>query len=338
MKYNLDSKDSIYKQLIEQTERALYDGSLKAGEQLPSMNELAAELQISRETVKKAYGILVDRGIITPRQGRGFFASDLSANTRPQVLVIFDKLSIYKQILFNSFSEYLGGRAEVTILTHNQSIDLFEYYLDSNLDRFDYYVVAPHFPLSEEVQRRAVKQLGRIPFRKLIMLDRLQPGISGRFGAVYQDFENDICEGLTQGLEAAGIDRLRVITLPESLYGGEICKGVARFCSFHGIPVEFLSEAPDDICAGDTFLVLNSQLDAGLVQLTHRIQGCKLRVGDDVRIISYNEFDMNELVLGGLTTVSADFRQMGELAAEMILQKSLQKLHCPFRLTRRRTF
>ena len=43
-------------------------------------------------------------------------------------------------------------------------------------------------------------------------------------------------------------------------------------------------------------------------------------------------------MLGGLTTISADFRQMGRLAGEMILDKKPAKIHCDFHLTRRSTF
>lgn len=341
MRFHLitNGKSSIYKQLVSQVETAVHDGNLKANEQLPSMNDLAAELGISRETVKKAYGILTEKGFIIPRQGRGFYIADPSVKTRPQVLVIFDKLSVYKQLIFNTFTECLGDSSEITIVNHNQSADLLEYYLDENLDNFDYYVVAPHFPLDDATQERVVKQLKRIPFRKLIMLDRLQPDFKGGFGAVYQDFENDIRAGLTEGLAYRNkSNKLRVITLPNSLYGKEICKGVKRFSADFNISVEFLDSAPDDIRPGDTFLVLNSQLDAGLVGLAQHIQRAGLQVGKDVFIISYNEFDMNELVLGGLTTVSTDFRQMGQIAAEMILNKNLQKVHCPFKMYKRNTF
>lgn len=341
MRFHLitNGKSSIYKQLVAQVETAVHDGNLKANEQLPSMNDLAAELGISRETVKKAYGILTEKGFIIPRQGRGFYIADPRANPRPQILVIFDKFSVYKQLLFNAFSESLGGSSEITIVNHNQSVDLLEYYLDENLDNFDYYVIAPHFPLDEATQERVVKQLKRLPFRKLIMLDRLQPDFKGGYGAVYQDFENDIRTGLTEGLAFRNkADKLRVITLPNSLYGKEIRTGVERFAADFSIAVEFLDSAPDDIHPGDTFLVLNSQLDAGLVDLTRHIQRTGLQIGKDVFIISYNEFDMNELVLGGLTTVSTDFRQMGRLAAEMIKDKRMQKVHCPFKMYKRNTF
>ena len=340
LKIDSTGKEPIYKQLVIQVERALHDGRLQAGEQIPSMNELAAQLAISRETVKKAYGILVDRNLIVPQQGKGFYAADLQAAGRPQVLVIFDKFSVYKQILFNAFAESLSEKAEVTIVNHNQSLDLLEYYLDNNLDHFDYYVVTPHFPLDSASQARAVKQLSRIPNRKLIMLDRLQPEFPGnQYGAVYQDFENDIYEGISQGLDASHpIRTLRVITLPTSLYGTCICKGVERFSREHEIPVEYLNSAPDTIHPGDTFLVLNSQLDAGLVSLAHVIRAAGLEIGKDVRIISYNESEMNELVLGGLTTVSTDFKLMGRIAAEMILNRHMEKIHCPFRMNKRFTF
>ncbi|MBO4671645.1 MAG: GntR family transcriptional regulator [Bacteroidales bacterium] len=341
MIFRLAAKDKapIYKQLVTQVERAIHEGKLQADEMLPSMNDLASSLGISRETVKKAYNILTDRGMIRPRQGKGFYVADVTSDTRPQVLVIIDKFSIYKQALLNAFTGHLGDAAEITLLNHNQSIDLLEYYLDCNLDAFEYYVVMPHFPLDAATQAKVSKQLARIPNRKLIMLDRLQPSFPGNYGAVYQDFENDIYKGLCDGLASgATIDNLRVITLPTSLYGKYIRKGVKLFSSEKHIPVEFFECAPDDIRKGDTFLVLNSQLDAGLVDLARKIHDAGLQTGRDVRIISYNEHEMNELILGGLTTVSTDFCAMGRLAADMILYKNPEKIHCPFRITRRSTF
>jgi len=336
---NTNGKDPIYKQLVSQVEKAVHEGKLKADDQLPSMNDLATELDISRETAKKAYGILTEKGVITPRHGRGFYISDPDNTGRLQILFILDKFSVYKQILLHAFASRLGDSAEITIRIHNQSVDLLEYFLNENLDSYDYYVVAPHFPLDAETQERVLKQIKRIPFRKLIMLDRLQPELKGGFGAVYQDFENDIAYGLAEGFDSTDKSmKLRVITLPKSLYGQEIHKGIERFAEENNVSVEFLTSAPDDIKPGETFLVLNSQLDAGLVDLTQHIQRAGLQVGKDVFIISYNEFDMNELVLGGLTTVSTDFRQMGQIAAEMILNKNLQKVHCQFKMYKRNTF
>ena len=335
---NTRIKHSIYKQIVEQVERGVRDGSLTPGEQLPSMNVLADKYDISRETVKKAYGILVEKDIIEPRHGKGFYVRDLASGAKTEVLVIIDNFSVYKQITYTAFAQTLGPETDITILNHNQNPVFLEYFLDSHLDNFDYYVIAPHFPTDEQTQKRVVKLLERVPVRKLILIDHLQPGLRGQFGAAYQDFENDIYDGLKGNFDNSSVRRLRVITLPMSMYGNKICKGVERFASEKKINVEFLSAAPDLIEPGDAFLILNSQLDSGLVDLARKIQESGLEIGKGVFIISYNEFPMNELILGGLTTVSTDFPEIGRIAAEMIASHKMRKVHNRFKMIRRRTF
>ena len=99
-----------------------------------------------------------------------------------------------------------------------------------------------------------------------------------------------------------------------------------------------MTSAPDHINENETYLVINSQLDSGLAALARRIKEQNLEVGKDVFIISYNEFDLNEVVLNGLTTISTDFKQMGHTAAMMILNRKSWKVHCDFKMTRRGTF
>ena len=332
------SKAPIYKQLVEQFEDAIRSGKLHAGEQIPSMNDFAVRMGISKETVKKTYGILREKGLLIPLQGKGFYVAEADNRSKPRVLVLFDKLSIYKEVLYNSLAEELGEDADITILTHNQNLELFKYYLDTCLDKFDYYVITPHFPLDEKSQSIATKLISRIPNRKLIMVDHWLQSYTGNYGAVYQDFENDIYEGLKQGLEKLQGTSLKVIILQSSLYGPMICKGVDRFCMEYNIPIEYMNAAPEHINENETYLVINSQLDSGLAALARRIKGQNLEVGKDVFIISYNEFDLNEVVLNGLTTVSTDFKQMGKTIATMILNRKSWKVHCDFNMTRRGSF
>lgn len=339
--FNLEigNKSPIYKQLVEHFEDAIRSGKLQPGEQIPSMNEFASTLGISKETVKKTYGILREKGLLIPQQGKGFYVAEIGNASKPRVLVLFDKLSIYKEVLYNSLAEELGDKADLTILTHNQNLDLFTYYLDTSLDKYDYYVISPHFPLDDKSQALATKLIARVPNRKLIMVDHWLKSYSGNYGAVYQDFENDVYEGLMQGLEKLqSASALKVITLSSSLYGPMICKGVERFTKEFNIPVEFIHSAPEIIHPNEAFLVINSQLDSGLAALARRIKEQNLEVGKDVFIISYNEFDLNEVVLNGLTTISTDFKQMGKIAADMILNHKTIKVHCDFNMTRRGTF
>ena len=84
--------------------------------------------------------------------------------------------------------------------------------------------------------------------------------------------------------------------------------------------------------------MLNSQHDAGILTFCQIAKQRGLVIGEDISLISYNDSPINELILNGLTSVSTDFRQMGELVAQMILDNTLSKVKCDFHLVRRSTF
>ena len=182
-----------------------------------------------------------------------------------------------------------------------------------------------------------MKIIKRIPNQKLIIVDRLIPGMIGNFGAAYQDFENDVAIGLEQGLmKLKSIGKLNVITLPASLYGSLIQRKISEFCQENGIEVEFMSCAPEKVRKGDAFLVLTSQLDPGLISLVDNAKG--MTVGTDYYIISYNDSPIDRVVLNGLTTISTDFNEMGREIARMINAKTLWKKHIDFKMNKRNTF
>ena len=330
----------VYKQVISQIEQKIISGEYAPGAQLPSMNELAASLDISKETIKKAYVILRDKGLLEPRQGKGFYVRGLEEERPLKILLLFDKLSSYKHVLFQSFIDKIGKDAEVTIRIHNQNLDVLEFFIDEDLDKFDYYLVTPHFPLDASSQKRMLGLLKRIPNRKLIIVDRNVPDLPGNYGAVYQDFSTDISYALAEGLDKLKkFSKLNVVVMPNSLYASQIIKGVEDFCMQNSLAVEFHNGVSEEIVRrNEVYLMLNSQHDSGLLKFARiaRMQG--LKIGEDISVISYNDFPINEIILNGLTAVSTDFEQMGELAARMILDRALEKVKCDFRLIRRSTF
>lgn len=337
IRINKQDNTPLYKQICFQIREQVRDGRLQPGQMLPSLNQLAILLGISRETTKKAYNHLLRERILIAQQGKGVFVAGERASGLTEILLILDKQSVYNQILLQAFQETLGAGAHITILLHSQNLDVLEYYLDQHLDRYDHYVVSPHFPLDKRSQARAAKLLGRIPNRKLIMVDNWLKEVPGNYGVVYQDFRHDAFEGLSEGRVDMGRN-LKVVVLPQSLYGKVILESVREFAAESGIEVSVFDTVPAKLEKGDVVLVLNSQLDSGLALLARRIAGCGLQPGKDVRIISYNEFPLNEVVLGGLTTLSTDFPAMGRTAAQMILSGEPRKVHNPFHLVRRSTF
>jgi DNA-binding LacI/PurR family transcriptional regulator len=57
-----------------------------------------------------------------------------------------------------------------------------------------------------------------------------------------------------------------------------------------------------------------------------------ISVGKDIGIISYNETPLKKFILDGITTISTDFRHMGEKAGELILSKKKQHIENPFEI------
>jgi len=63
----------IYQQLRERTIARILSGELAEGEALPSVRQIAVEMQINPITVSKAYQMLVDDGLVEKRRGLGMF-------------------------------------------------------------------------------------------------------------------------------------------------------------------------------------------------------------------------------------------------------------------------
>ncbi|MDA5095316.1 PLP-dependent aminotransferase family protein [Aliiroseovarius sp. KMU-50] len=71
-----DSDVPIYRQLEASLRRLILDGSLAAGQKLPSTRELAQDLGISRITVTNVYDQIIAEGYATARTGSGTFVAD----------------------------------------------------------------------------------------------------------------------------------------------------------------------------------------------------------------------------------------------------------------------
>jgi GntR family transcriptional regulator len=64
-------KRPIYLQIIEQIKRRIAVGDWTEGQPIPSIRQLAVDIQVSVITVKRAYLELEREGVIVTQQGRG---------------------------------------------------------------------------------------------------------------------------------------------------------------------------------------------------------------------------------------------------------------------------
>lgn len=115
------SMTPIYEQLTTQIKSLIIDGKLAAGEALPSVRSLAAELKISALTVKKAYDRLEEEGLIVTVHGKGSFVE----RTDTQLALEFRRHEAEKQL-----AEALA-RAETAGLSREEILETVTLLLDA---------------------------------------------------------------------------------------------------------------------------------------------------------------------------------------------------------------
>lgn len=74
----------IYRQLIEQVRAQCQTGQLNAGDFLPSVRQVAAQLAVNPMTVSKAYSLLERDGLLESVRGQGMRVAPPAAGAAPR--------------------------------------------------------------------------------------------------------------------------------------------------------------------------------------------------------------------------------------------------------------
>src|SRR3954451_18479707 len=76
LKLDLHSGVPVYRQIIDQVRGGMASGTLASGDQLPTVRQLAVDLQINPNTVMRAYRELELGGVLETHQGTGTFIAN----------------------------------------------------------------------------------------------------------------------------------------------------------------------------------------------------------------------------------------------------------------------
>ena len=80
--------DEVYKQIVS----LISSGMLNPGDKIPSERELAADLRISRQSIREALNRAAVMGLIEVRQGEGsFILSSVKKSLKPPLTLIIEK-------------------------------------------------------------------------------------------------------------------------------------------------------------------------------------------------------------------------------------------------------
>jgi len=320
-----------YLQLINSILRGIEAGKIEKDDILPSINDFCVALDTSRNTIERAYTELKKAGVIKSVAGKGYFIANTNFSQPIKVLLLFNKLSSHKKIMYDAFAATLGHSAAIDFYIYNNDFNVFKKLILDKINNYSKFVIIPHFIENTE---RAYEVINTIPKDKLILMDKLESGVTGQFGAVYESFEKDIYEALEKLLNKLGKYHTLKIIFPESsYYPKEILTGFLNFCQQYAFEYEVIySLEEENVSKGVAYI---NVMEDHLVELIEKIIAAKLKVGKDVGVISYNETPLKKIILDGITTISTDFELMGQKTAELVLTNSTDHIAIPFKVTER---
>lgn len=115
MSFEFDNNIPIYIQLVEQLKIHIISGSLKSGERLPSVRDLALQNKVNPNTMQKALVELEELGLIYTERTNGKFVTD---NKK-----LIEKIK--REYAFDIAKKYFNSMREIGI-DRNEAIKYLE--------------------------------------------------------------------------------------------------------------------------------------------------------------------------------------------------------------------
>lgn len=320
--------ESKYKQVVNYVVDGINEGKYKKGDWIPSINEFRKNYNLSRDTVFAGLSELKSRGIIDSTPGVGYFIVSTRIPLKQKIFLLFNELNEFKEDLYNSFMEALGKSASVDLYFHNYNRKVFDTLINEANGKYTTYIIMSG---KFEGIETTLKQLsGRV-----FLLDHFHPELKGKYSSVSQDFEKNTYEALVFGVSY--LQKYKRIFMvqkdekePQERYGG-----LQAFCKEYQFEHKYIHTVKDrKIKSGDVFMLVS---DRDLVDILKQANLQNFTPGKDFGIISYNDTPLKEILAGGITTLSTDFKLMGKTMAALINKKSIEVIDNPWKLNIRKS-
>jgi len=322
------SATPIYKQVMDMVIEAIKGKLILKGDKLPSVNAVSKELNIANGTIVKAYEELKKMGLIDAQQGKAFYVINEDVKTTLNIFILADRLTSYKEILFHAFMHEFDADVTIDFNFHNYNYKKFEKLLLANLGYYNYYVVMPHF------HEDTAPLLQQVPLDKLLLLDALPENMNGKFTAVYQNFYQDVFHSFEEGMHL--FKKYKSVILvsdkndPFQYLPKSIIDGFTDVCSQNNLSFRILDNLKSsEIEKSNAYFLIS---DSTLVEFLKQIEKNQWKLGSDIGLIAYDDTPTREILAGGITVISTDFKQMGLTAAQLIKDNSKEIIANPCKL------
>lgn len=304
---------SKHEQLVRGIINAIDEKTISQGSMLPSVNEMVKELGFASKTIVRAYGELKDRGLIESKKRIGYFVVNESTEQTVKIALLIYAFHPFQEVFYNAFRTALGENIQVDVFFHHSNMEVFETILGNINGRYGMYVVAP-IP-----DPKTKKILSKLPSNRLLLVDRHEE-LDSPYSHVTQEFEIATYMALKEQVDRIrAYDEFIMYYLPDADYPQEILRAFERFLLDFNIKgrVE-RSYLPDSLKRNKAYFTIG---DGDLWSILKDAKNRGWEVGQDFGVLSANDGPVKEIICGGIDTLSTDFEEMGQKAAEFVLNR-----------------
>ncbi|WP_321286319.1 GntR family transcriptional regulator [uncultured Sunxiuqinia sp.] len=317
-----------YRQIINSIYQGILNGNLKVGDKIPSLNQICAEFELSRDTVMVAFNELKAKGIINSIPGKGYYINSTEVNVDQRIFLLFDELNAFKEDVYTSFLNSLDTKSNVDIYFHHFNFHVFKDLISEAAGNYTSFVIMPAtFDQTSNI-------ISILPKDNVYILDRKKEDLT-EYPVIYQDFEEDVYRALENGKDLLEKYQKLVMVFPGGKEPEGRMIGFEKFCKKNKMKYEVVRSLIDrTIEKGEAYFVPS---DRNLVKLVKMADANCFKLGEDFGIVSFNDTMLKEVVAGGITTISTDFQLMGKNLAKMISDRSKAQISNPAQLIRRKS-
>ena len=326
-----------YYALMEELKDSILRGKIKAGEKLPSENQLSAQYHISRHTVRKALSILIQEGYIVAEHGRGTFCSERMCHLKQSknIAVITTYISDYifprliqgmdKVLTENGYSIILKNTSN----SRSKEAKVLEDILTKDIDGL---IIEPSKSqiLCRHTNLYALLDQYQIPY---VFIQGVYSQMTDKPHILMDD-----CQGgylVTKYLLEMGHRNLIGIFKADDFQGKERHKGYVKALQEAGFsydpdrvvwfhtedrkrkPALAVKQMMEQQMKIDGIVCYNDQI---AVEVIRALKDFGKRVPEDISVTGYD----NSFMAAGdlkLTTIAHPQEKLGEMAAELLLEK-----------------
>jgi GntR family transcriptional regulator, arabinose operon transcriptional repressor len=327
---------ALHIQVAQILKNRIHDGVWASGAPIPTEKELCAEFDVARGTVRQALQTLEMDGYLRREQGRGTFVTFGQAAAQPPktqrnrlAFVVPYVRDSSVSTIFMGFQHFAEEKNYTILFKHvnndvrQQSLMIEKLYEEGAAG-------IALYPVDSEVVE-PIRRYIRAGF-PIVLVDRYLKTLSTDF--VMTDHFGGSVRGvqymLDQGHERIGFAtwlspavsmEQRYLGYQQALRERGISSDESLVCHVEGYPTIDLTPLRSFLSHPNRPTAVFAANDQIAIALYRAAASIGLRVPDDLSVIGFDNLDLSEQLDPPLTTVAQEFTQIGQVAADILLQR-----------------